>query len=694
MSHYALPALVALTVNVSLIVIVLLDNYRSHPHRLFALLIASFALWNVGDILVVQSASADQARIGADIVVTALLFATALFLNISFVFPREISSAFTRRSVRFGSYGFALVFSVLSASGITHPLDVRFYEKGPPFFYALARNDTLSGGMLFLLLLATLAIGARHLVLQLRDARSRKERLQIRFLLIGTIVYALLIAALDFLRDEEIAHVIASRGLFILLSVFFAYVTLANRLLIVHNILTRGIVYFFVTGAIFSFYVLVVLGFARSILNVVGSDEVLPEVLVIFALSLMLWPLAHAVQSLLSRLFYQHVFHMRDKFIQFTRDAFKLTTVVELAGAVDSFLKRGLRASVTDLLVYDERGLCLRSARLTDATIPVDGRVLSTVSEAGQPIEVREILDECSTTERVLLQQYDGGILVSLRATDGMDGLLLVGPSVDRRPYSLDEVQFLAVFANEVSMAGERNRMLQLRNEEEVKRAQTEKLAALGRLTAGIAHEFRNPLSIIKTSAQTILRRAEDLSVVRETGQFIVSETDRLDSIVRTFLQFAKPHTPLWERCDLGEIFDGVAGSLERTAAAAGVRIQIVVSSDVRDVVTSRRHVEQSLINLGMNAIEAMRTGGTLTFSATMKDPTGVLIAVTDTGPGIPDELKSRMFDPFVTTKSAGTGLGLSIVYTMVQALKGSIDVSTSSAGTTFTIELSIQGAV
>lgn len=690
---YALPALVALAVNLSLIVIVLLDNFRSHPHRLFALFLACFVLWDIGDILVVSSATAQEASVGSAIIAAALAFAATFFLNLSFLFPRPVPTRLNLRLVQSLSFTAALTFSVLSAIGTIHPLALQYFEDRHFFCYALSSANTISGAFLLLIVVTCLAIGIRNSLSQLRATRFPRERRQIQFILYGTIAYGLLVAVLDLLHDYEMIHFYASRALFLVLSLSFAYVVLANRLLVVHKILKHGVAYSIVAGLMFAFYILVIQGFVRVLKQTLGAGSAPFEIIGLLLFSFLLWPLANAVQTLLDHLFYQHIFHYREKFIIFTREMFTITNIADLAKSVDTFLKQALRASQTEMLVHDPGSSTFRAILDPSSSVPESSAGMLLVANEKRLFEVGELLDQCSDEDRPLLERYDNGVLLGLFARTGINGLLLIGPADNHKPYSLDEMQFLTVFANEVSMALERNTAMEQVKNEEAKSLQMEKLAAMGRLTAGIAHEFRNPLSIINTSAQTILRNSDNREVVQETGRFIVSEVQRLDSIVGTFLHFARPHAPIWESCTVSEIFGNVTEAIEQRATEAHVQIRSEVMPNVPELVTSGQHLEQALTNLALNAIEAMAGGGTLVLSATIKEVNRVHICVQDSGAGIPIELQARIFDPFFTTKKTGTGLGLSIAFMMIQNIKGSISFMSSHAGTTFSIGLPINGA-
>ena len=233
----------------------------------------------------------------------------------------------------------------------------------------------------------------------------------------------------------------------------------------------------------------------------------------------------------------------------------------------------------------------------------------------------------------------------------------------------------------------DRTRMKQM--EEEVRRV--ERLAAIGEMAAGIAHEIRNPLASISGSFQML---EADLNKEGDQGRLITimrREMDRLNHIVNDFLSFARPRTASPVAINLSNVVDELLRMFAQQLGPDG-NVQLVKKIEPRVMVLFDRHqIEQIMWNLLRNALEAMPSNGTLTVSV---DQTGDLppmgyVRVSDTGPGISSDDIDRLFDPFFTTKAQGSGLGLSIVYRLLERGGGRIDVTSRPAeGATFTIFL------
>ncbi|MEW6510196.1 MAG: ATP-binding protein [Bacteroidota bacterium] len=691
MSSYSLPSLLTIGINISLVIIVLLDNLRSRAHRLFALLIFCFALWGVADVVVVNSSTPDSAAIGGAIMVAALLFASTFFLLLSFSFPCSIHSRFDRLPVRPLFLVLPLLFSILAGLGLFQPLELHRFTAQGVYCYVVNTSGGVLDAAMFATVLGHLSWGVGNLVVQLRGTQVRKERYRIGTILLGTVGFAVLVILLDVLRHHEAVHFYASRILFLLISVSFAYAVLGNRLLVLRRLGKQGLAYSVVTGLIFAFYLIVIKNISETLGKQLDVDSVVLEVLLILLLALAFRPLIVRIQSLVENLFSQSMFRRRQQFIRFSRALFHITSLPELAAAVRKFLMETLSASDGIILVAGEEVRTMPGVLPPHQTLRFDDDLMRLLADDHKPREVAEVLRACAEEQKGTLEPFTGGYLVPLLGEKGPVGMLLVGPKKSSRPYTFDDEEFLAVFANEVALGVERNRLLERMRAEELRAAQNEKLAALGRLTAGIAHEFRNPLNIIATSAQTILRNPDNGKLHQETGRYILEETDRLNRTVEEFLQFAKPHTPVWEEVNLVEVIDNVMAALQPRGDASGVRIRKEICESLPPVTTSPRHLERALMNLGLNAVEAMTGGGELVLTAGRRDER-IVVAVRDTGGGIPPEFHTKIFDPFYTTKQAGTGLGLPIVYMMVHAIGGEISFVSGTGGTTFSIELPIAG--
>ena len=221
--------------------------------------------------------------------------------------------------------------------------------------------------------------------------------------------------------------------------------------------------------------------------------------------------------------------------------------------------------------------------------------------------------------------------------------------------------------------------------------ASSERLAELGRISAGIVHELNTPLSVIASAAQLILREDELSSFTREMVERIGEEAHRLSSLVRGLLSFVRQDERQGGESDLGQVVHEVMALLHYEARKRSVAVVEELDFSLPSVAVEGNVLKQVLINLIMNALQAMPGGGTLhlrTFFDLDRRPT---LSVADTGCGIPPDRIDRIFEPFYTTKSAGegTGLGLFVTARLLEVVGGAITVSsTAGEGTTFCVTL------
>jgi two-component system sensor histidine kinase HydH len=214
----------------------------------------------------------------------------------------------------------------------------------------------------------------------------------------------------------------------------------------------------------------------------------------------------------------------------------------------------------------------------------------------------------------------------------------------------------------------------------------SERLAALGQLSAGLAHEIRNPLGVIKGSAEMLAQKLQQSDeLARELAGYISSEVNRLSALVTEFLDFARPLHVQPHPTDLTALLDRVLKTVAERWTGKPVAVARDYASDLPLIPMDESLCEQAFLNLVQNAYEAMEeNGGALRVEVTLaarNDLEGAEVRFTDTGPGVPEELREEIFNPFVTTKKTGIGLGLSIVSKIVDGHHGSIRVDNRPHG-------------
>ncbi|MCL4426404.1 MAG: ATP-binding protein [Firmicutes bacterium] len=223
------------------------------------------------------------------------------------------------------------------------------------------------------------------------------------------------------------------------------------------------------------------------------------------------------------------------------------------------------------------------------------------------------------------------------------------------------------------------------RLEEQVRQA--DRLAALGRMAAGLAHEIRNPAGIIKTTAQ-LLQKEFPNPELEEYIRVIVAEADRLNRILSDFLDFARPKKPERTLLDINELLEESVAIMERYLSERKVEVVKEYSPGPLLVLADGNQLKQVFFNLMMNAAEAMPGGGRI-FVRTSSDGDRVRLDLRDTGQGIVPADRERIFEPFFTTKEGGTGLGLAVAHRIIDLHAGIITVqSEPGLGSTFTIRL------
>jgi signal transduction histidine kinase len=411
---------------------------------------------------------------------------------------------------------------------------------------------------------------------------------------------------------------------------------------------------------------LVVVTFATVVLTVyVFGRPGLVEALLILALALLAAPLrGWLVQR----------FHLL-----FEREAALYKEIVARIGSYTGQYK-----DLSDLLHFVEErttgALGLRQLKIF-VQAPESGAWLQQILEQSKENAWEPVEDDPVLTDQGFRLGYP------LRREDEVQGLL----AVDAASASLtpDARTILGLLADQVAIAIDDSRLLEenLRLEREL--AERERLAALGRMAATVAHEIKNPLSAIKSIAQ-VMREDENLrnEYERDLG-LIVGETDRLSQSVTQLLSFARKESPAAQPLSVDELVRSVVDLFRASAKEQGIVLDLQVKVEAELAGKSVSALRDALSNLLLNALQATPHGGRVELIAAQSEGE-LVISVQDSGSGVPADLRERIWEPFFTTRQRGTGLGLAIVRKRVQEVGGTavLDAGRNGGGALFQLRV------
>ncbi|QSQ20171.1 GAF domain-containing protein [Pyxidicoccus parkwayensis] len=389
--------------------------------------------------------------------------------------------------------------------------------------------------------------------------------------------------------------------------------------------------------------------------------------------------------------------------------------VLETSSILDvasDFLVHLLDVSNCYIMLYDEGAKVLRGAAASTAhrdffrtvVLPLHGDSLATrVARERRPIAVEDVVASGGGFDSQLVQRFGEKALLALPLTsrEELIGVVVVDDTRRSRTFGPELIELAEATCGQLALSIANARLyeslwasyaeLAATRAEMVKR---ERLAALGELSAIVAHEVRNPLGVIFNAVASLRRLLDPGGDAAMLLDILGEESDRLNRIVGDLLDYTRPRDPVLQHEDLGRVLQD---SLEAARVQGGgvdrpVHIQSEVEPGLPPVPMDRRLIRQALVNVAVNAIQSMPQGGMVQVRARREAHAGreqLRIDVADQGPGIPAELLHRVFEPFFTTKAQGTGLGLAVVKRILEEHRGEIAVeSTPGRGTTFTFRL------
>jgi signal transduction histidine kinase len=365
-----------------------------------------------------------------------------------------------------------------------------------------------------------------------------------------------------------------------------------------------------------------------------------------------------------------------------------------------------MRVNKASIFIFDEEDGCYKlydSIGLGDTDdikrYPKDNPLFKWVGERDE-IVIREELERYSSASTTLavietLKMMGSELCLPLVTKQKLIGIINLGMKGKGEMYTHEDLELLETMANQATVAIENARLYEDLIRAKVQMQRADRLAALGTLTAGLAHEIRNPLVAIKTFTQLLPTRFDDTEFRDHFLKVTAGEVDRIASLVTELLDFARPSQPKLNSEDLNQVVEKMALLVDTESHKKNIKILKDLYASLPFVTLDKEQIKQVLLNILLNAVDATPENGTISVSTRPLTKNGYLdhvqVTIADTGKGIPEEDLEKVFTPFYTTKHTGSGLGLSISHQIVQEHQGNIEVESKlNVGTTFRINLPV----
>ena len=693
MNIQSLSALLAAIVSFAIGSSVVLRDRRQRAYRLFSVFCFVLCAWHITTFL--------QATLEWESVYFVSLCASVLIPIASIRFFRVFLA--DERAARPATPRWMVPIAVGFVVAIGYAIAFRRYKLHHQWTFTVALGGYVFGGLYASMI---------ELYRKYRRTIARVEKTRIKYLLIGGLG-AITFAALDFLPKFGVPFPALGNVLTIIYLYFISQTLFRYRLLDLTELLGRMVVIATFVLILAAIYGLLVAWIPADQSGVFFFNTLVAS----FVILILFDPLRTAVEGQVQKWMFREKYELKARI-----DALRhiLANVIDLKEAVRitiSSLEESRRVTHAAIYFVDADGggyelhghLGPRPAERIDAAArrPFFERINAT---HGAPVSMEQLEREHDKIETIdaiasTLSEMNAALCIPIVADEQVIGLLcLKDERVVREAYATDEIDLFERVAAQIAITVQNSKLYERMKERD-------RLAALGEMAAGLAHEIRNPLGAIKGAAQLLTPASTPPSegVPPEAREFlgiIVEEANRLNRVVSQFLDYARPYRGEPQPLDVNEVVRKTAQLVTPPplpqAGEAGetppppVEVHLQLADELPRARADAEQLRQVFLNLAINAVQAMPSGGKLTISTALRKPgrrsTSMLeVRFRDTGVGIPAQELKNLFIPFYTTKDKGTGLGLPISQRIIENHGGTIEVrSRVGVGSTFTVVLPV----
>jgi len=694
------------------------SNPTKKTNRLYAIFMFLTSLW-----IFANFTQNEQLFYGFAPILLKLDFATAAFVAFSFVYfcmnfpkPQEYNFALVA-----GLFVVAIIFSLSSFNNLIIK-----------DFHFTSQHTIFTEGPLFIpyafYFIGSIILGSAILAGKLKCSH-KQERNQIFYTLIAISIPAVVAFLINLIVSQiTVLPVSISRfGIYCMIigCTIIAYAIVRFRLMDIEVIIKKGFIYSVLMAVIIGVYSFLIFFGKNVFQTTLGINQWVATIITAFVIAVGYKPLETYITNITDKYFFRKKYDYQ-KTLKDSSEAMNLLTDIDrLVKLTTRIVARRMELEETSTLIYDEphhrylvRAAEGKSRDLLGTTYSDNFELFKHLFSSKQILLKDEVVNTLNsklvmpderkrlTTIRKDMEKLHAQICVPSITRGKYMGNKLVavfcmGTKKSGDMYSNEDIQLLSTLSNQAAVAVENaimysDLMKQFQELKETKDqlVQSEKLAALGTMAAGIAHEIRNPLTSLQLFVEMMAERFDDHEFRQKFTQIVPPEVERLNRIVNDLVSFAKPSKLIMEPAQVNDILEKTIRLSEISFKKLNVKV-IKEFGPVPAVMCDQQKLMQIFLNLILNGAQSMTTGGTLTVRTYFDDlGKNVCIDIKDTGNGISEENLKKIFAPFFTTKEGGTGLGLAITKRIIDEHKGEIKIkSIVGEGTTFTVELPVASA-
>lgn len=693
-------------------VVVILKNKKSLLGRSWFLLCLSTCLWTLGYACLIISPNQNMALFFT----RNFLYLGAIFIPVCYLHFISAFLEVKKNMLLYFMYLIALVLTWVDIKttffirGITPKLNFRYYPI-PGFAYAL-----------FIIYFSFCVLFSFWLIFRNYRWSSSYKKNQLKYIFLASLI-GFLGGATNFPLIYDIKIFPFGQPLVFLYPIIIAVAIVKHRLMDITLVITRTTIFLAVYGLVLGLPFIIFTFFRGWLITFFGKNLEIVPLLLLTTLAAVGPSIYIYLQKRAEAIIFREQLAYRRTLEQAARQLASIHNLDRLLNLIVRIVTKTVRISHSAIYLYDEatQRFVLKALRNLKGDSPeyLDSqhKLVDWLKDEKRPLVYEElktnIQEKVDTVSQELIEAMEflrANVIIPGFLKDRLLGFLILGNKRSGKAYNLEDLNTFSVLANEAALAIENARLYE-HMEEEVKQrteqlvltqkqlVQAEKLATVGTLAGGVAHEINNPLTAILTNVQMLLIDEDKFDPeTKESLQLIEDATKRCRNIVQKLMAYArKPlETASRERVDIYSAIENVANFLKYQLQQDNITLKISKGSDDCTVFGNQNELEQVFTNIILNArdaIKKIKKEGTVDISISKGDKR-VSVSIKDNGVGIPKDIMPRIFDPFFTTKDVGKGLGLglSICQAIIEKHKGKIAVESElNKGTVFTVELPVE---